>query len=215
MTSLKEQLKALNQQGRARRSTETLAVIDSAIEEVAASGIVEGSLEIGAKAPEFSLPDVTGGKVRLYDLLAKGPVVLTFYRGGWCPYCNLELRALQGILPEIKASGATLLAISPQTPDNSLSTAEKLELAFPVLSDVGNEVARTFGLVFTLPEALREVYSESGLDVASTNGDDSFELPVPATYVISGEGKVVWRFVDPDYTHRAEPADILAELRAL
>lgn len=214
-TSLAEQLKDQNEAGRARIPAEALAVIDRATAEVAVSGIADSSLGVGAKVPDFGLPDATGTKVSLSSLLAKGPVVLAFYRGGWCPYCSTELRALQAKLPEITAAGATLVAVSPQTPDRSLSTAEKLELAFSVLSDEGNRVADSFGLTFTLPEALREVYAGFGLDLPAANGDDTFRLPIPATYVLCTDGTVAWRFADADYTKRGEPDDVLAALEAL
>jgi peroxiredoxin len=214
-TSLAQQLREQNEAGRARIPAEALAVMDQATAEVAASGIAGSSLGVGATVPDFELPDANGTKVSLSALLAEGPVVLAFYRGGWCPYCSTELRALQAKLAEITAAGATLVAVSPQTPDASLSTAEKLDLAFPVLSDAGNQVAESFGLVFSLPEALREVYTGFGLDLPAANGDDTFRLPIPATYVIRAEGTVAWRFADPDYTKRAEPADVLAALAAL
>ncbi len=210
-TALREQ----NQGGRARIPAEKLAVMDAATAALEASGLADGSLAVGAVAPDFVLPDATGGKVALSSLLAKGPVVLAFYRGGWCPYCSLELRTLQARLADITAADAALVAVSPQTPDNSMSTAEKLELAFPVLSDVGNVVARAYGLVFTLPEDLRQVYAGFGLDIPAANGDSTFELPVPATYVIGTDGKVAWRFADADYTKRAEPDDVIAALRSL
>ena len=210
-TALREQ----NQAGRARIPAEKLAVMDAATAALEASGLADGSLAVGAVAPDFVLPDATGGKVALSSLLAKGPVVLAFYRGGWCPYCSLELRTLQARLADITAAGAALVAVSPQTPDNSMSTAEKLELAFPVLSDVGNVVARAYGLVFTLPEDLRQIYAGFGLDIPAANGDSTFELPVPATYVIGTDGKVAWRFADADYTKRAEPDDVIAALRSL
>lgn len=213
--SLAEQLKAQNQAGRARIPTEKLAVMDRATADVAASGIVGSSLGVGAIAPDFSLADANGSKVELSSLLAKGPVVLAFYRGGWCPYCSTELRALQAKLPEITAANGTLVAISPQTPDNSLSTAEKLELAFPVLSDEGNRVADSYGLVFTLPEDLREVYAGFGLDLPKANGDDTFQLPLPATYVLRTDGTVAWRYADADYTKRAEPDEVIAALKVL
>lgn len=170
---------------------------------------------VGAHAPDFTLPDSTGEHVSLSSLLSRGPVVLAFYRGGWCPHCSTELRAYQARLAEISSLGAALVAVSPQTPDNSLSTREKLELAFPVLSDTGNVVARSYGLVFSLPEELREIYAGFGLDLPTANGDDSFELPLPATYVIDTEGAVVWRHVDADYTKRAEPNDVIAALAAI
>ena len=200
---------------RARIPEQTLAIMDAATAELEASGLAEQSLSVGATAPDFSLPNATGEEVTLSKLLAQGPVVLAFYRGGWCPYCSIELRALQSRISEISAAGATLVAISPQTPDNSLSTAEKLELAFPVLSDVGNQVARDYGLVFSLPEDLRGVYAGWGLDIPAANGDETFELPVPATFVIGGDGVVAWRFADADYTKRAEPDEVIAALTAL
>ncbi len=215
METLTAQLKAQNDQARARLPQESLAVMDDATSTLAASGITDTSLAVGAAAPDFTLPGVDGEQVSLAKLLTDGPVVLAFYRGGWCPYCNLELRALQAALADITAAGATLVAISPQLPDNSLSTAEKLELAFPVLSDVGNVVAREYGLVFSLPEDLRSVYDGFGIDLPAANGDQTFELPVPATFVIGRDGSVAWRFVDPDYTHRGDPADVLAALKAL
>ncbi len=214
-TSLAEQLREQNEAGRAQIPVGALAVLDQGIAEVAASGIADSSLGVGSKVQDFSLPDATGTKVSLSSLLTRGPVVLAFYRGGWCPYCWTELRALQAKLAEITAAGATLVAVSPQTPDHSLSTAEKLELAFPVLSDEGNEVAESFGLVFALPEALRQVYAGFGLDLPAANGDDTFRLPIPATYVVRADGTVAWRFADADYTKRAEPDDVLAALEAL
>ena len=215
METLTAQLKAQNDQARARLPQESLAVMDKATSTLAASGITDTSLPVGAAAPDFTLPGVNGEQVSLAKLLTDGPVVLAFYRGGWCPYCNLELRALQAALPDITAAGATLVAISPQLPDNSLSTAEKLELAFPVLSDVGNVVAREYGLVFSLPEDLRSVYDGFGIDLPAANGDQTFELPVPATFVIGRDGSVAWRFVDPDYTHRGDPADVITAIKAL
>ena len=172
-------------------------------------------VDVNADAPNFSLPDATGKTVELGQLLKDGPVVLSFYRGGWCPYCNIELRALQAALPEFRAHQATLVAVSPQTPDQSLSTAEKNELEFSVLSDQGNNVAREYGLVFELPEELRPIYANFGIDVPAHNGDDTFELPVPATFVIDQDGKVRYAFVNADYRQRVEPSEIVAALAQL
>lgn len=215
MSSLAEELQAQNKAGRGRLPCETVELLDAATAEVAASGVAEASCGVGAVIADFALPDANGKLISLSSLLAQGPVVLSFYRGGWCPYCSTELRALQGVLAEIQAAGATLVAVSPQTPDSSLSTAEKLDLAFPVLSDLGNRVAETLGLVFRLPEPLRAVYRGFGNDLSTVNGDESFRLPIPATYVLAADGTLVWRFVDPDYTKRAEPAAVLAALAAL
>jgi peroxiredoxin len=172
-------------------------------------------LKAGDPAPDFRLPDVRGCQVRLRDLLAKGPVVVSFYRGGWCPYCNLELRALQNALPEIKQLGAQLVAISPQTPDESLSTAEKNELEFAVLSDIGSATAKAYGIAFDLTEELRPIYSRLGHALPDKNGDDSWILPIPATYVIDKDGIVALAFVDVDYRNRLEPAEIVATLKTL
>jgi len=213
--TLAEALKEQNEAARASIPAETLAVMDAATDALAATHLAEQCLGVGAPAPDFSLPDATGALVTLSKLLAEGPVVLAFYRGGWCPYCNIELRSLQARLPEIAAAGGRLVAISPQTPDNSLTTAEKLDLSFPVLSDVGNVVARSYGLVFSLADDLRPVYGGWGLDLPAANGDDSFELPLPATFVLGADGTVAWRFADADYTKRGEPDEVIDALRAL
>lgn len=182
---------------------------------LAESGIAEKSLKVGDRAPDFNLPNATGEEVRLKELLDKGPVVLNFYRGGWCPYCNLELNAYQRLLPDINELGASFVAISPQTPDNSLSTAEKYELKFQVLSDVGNKLADQFGLVFKLPTELQELYNKFGIILPKYNGDESWELPMPGTYVIDKDGTVSYAFADADYTKRAEPDEIIAKLEEI
>lgn len=179
---------------------------------LAASGITDRALKGGDAAPEFALADARGGMVRLSEASAKGPIVLSFYRGGWCPYCNLELRALQKVLPEINALGASLIAISPQTPDESLSTAEKNDLAFAVLSDAGSEIAKAFGIAFDLAADLRPIYAKFGHALPDKNGDESWVLPIPATYVIDRDGTIALAFVDVDYRSRLEPDEILSVL---
>ena len=180
-----------------------------------ASGIANQALTVGDVAPDFELPDATGKSVSLSDLLKQGPVVINFYRGEWCPYCNLELRAFQNLLPEFKQAGATLVAISPELPDHSLSVTEKHNLEFAVLSDVGNRVSRQYGLVFTLDKSLQPIYKNFGIDIPASNGDDSYELPMPATYVIDQAGRIRYAFAEVDYTQRAEPQDVLAVVREL
>ncbi|MCA1930436.1 peroxiredoxin-like family protein [Rheinheimera sp.] len=179
---------------------------------LAASGITERALKAGAMAPDFILPDVHGNKVQLSTLLAKGPVVVSFYRGGWCPYCNLELRALQQVLPQLQQLGANLVAISPQRPDESLSTAEKNALSFPVLSDLSSSVASSFGITFDLAEELRPIYTEFNHPLPQKNGVDSWVLPLPATYVIDKKGKILLSFVDIDYRNRLEPSEVITAL---
>jgi peroxiredoxin len=182
---------------------------------LAASGIAGKALGAGDRAPDFDLPDARGGHARLSTLLADGPVVLSFYRGGWCPYCNLELRALQHSLPAFKGLGASLVAVSPQNPDASLSTAERNALEYPVLSDAGSAVAKAFGIAFDLAEELRPVYAAFGHALPDLNGDDSWVLPIPATYVIDRDRTIVLAYVDTDYRTRLEPADIVATLAVL
>ncbi len=187
---------------------------DEGVEEVAQSGVLESALKVGDKAPDFTLPDATGNDVPLSALLAEGPVVLTWYRGGWCPYCNIQLRAMQAVLADIQAKGATLAALSPETPDNSLDTKQKSDLAFHVLSDAGNEVAKDYGVVYTLPKGVQEAF-DGRIDLAAYNGDQSMELPLAATYVIASDGTVAYAFIDKDYRKRAEPSAILDALEDL
>jgi peroxiredoxin len=192
-----------------------LALYDTKIEELRASFAVENTIGVGDQAPDFELPDPAGRIVLLKNLIQTGPVVATFYRGGWCPYCNLQLRAYQAVLPKIIALGAHLVAISPQLPDGSLSTTKANDLTFDVLSDVGNTVARSFGLVWSLPEELRAALRSNNKALPAINGDESWELPVPATYVIGRHGRVEFATVEVDYRNRPEPDAILAALKSL
>ncbi|MDX2456380.1 MAG: peroxiredoxin-like family protein [Gammaproteobacteria bacterium] len=187
--------------------------VGASFEKLQASSTGENAINVGAIAPDFTLPAATGAAVTLHDKLNAGPVILNFYRGGWCPFCNLELRALQAALPEIRALGASLIGVSPETPDNSMTTAEKHQLEFDVLSDIGNTTARDYGLIFTVYEEMRPLYLKWGLDVPASNGDNSWELPVPATYVIDSNSVVRAAHVDKDYTKRMEPEQILTALR--
>jgi peroxiredoxin len=187
----------------------------SIIEQLITSGAVEKALKEGAQAPDFTLPDALGNAVTLSHLLAQGPVVITFYRGEWCPFCNLALRAYQQVWPQLRALGASLVAISPQTPDHSLSTVEKKKLTFAVLSDVGNHVAHQFGLVFTIDEAVRPACQQVGANLPTFNGDDSWELPMAGTFLIDQSGIVRLAFVNPDYTRRLDPSVIVARLKEL
>jgi len=186
-----------------------------ATQNVADSGIVDKAPKKSDVLPAFSLPNQNGKTVNLADLLVKGPVVVTFYRGGWCPYCNLELKAYQDQLANIKANNATLVAITPELPDESLSTTEKNALEFEVLSDVNAEYAKSLGLVFSLAEELRPIYLSFGIDVEKHNGEGQFDLPLAATFVVAQDGKIASAFVDADYTKRQEPSDVVAALKAL
>jgi len=213
--SLAGQIQRYHEGIRGRVPDEVARILSQELARLAESGIANRSLQVGSRAPDFALPDQSGDTVRLSSLLEHGPVVVTFYRGGWCPYCNLQLRAYQAILPDIATLGATLVAISPQTPDFTLSTVQEKGLGFPVLSDVGNHVARRYGLVFVLPEALQELQRKFGNEIPRFNGDDSWELPMPGAFIVSKDGIVRLASVDSDYRRRLEPAAILACLAGL
>lgn len=177
------------------------------IEAVEHSKVVSTAKQVGDKAPNFTLSNALGKSVELNEYLGKGKVVLTWYRGGWCPYCNMTLRQLQDELPNFKASGATLIALTPELPDNSISTAEKNELEFEVLSDVGNKIAKEYGIVFKLTDEVADMY-DSAFDMNSYNGDESNELPLAATYIIDENGDILYAFLDADYRNRAEPSEL-------
>lgn len=213
-TLLHDQIAEFQQQAFSRMPAEVQETLREETRKLVATGITAQAITQGQQAPDFTLPDPQGAPVTLSTLLAQGPVVLTFYRGGWCPYCNLHLRSYQKILLQVRELGASLVAVSPETPDNSLSTKEKKELTFPVLSDVGNVVARHYGLVFALSETLRTVYPTLlGIDLPAYNGDDAWELPMPGTFVIDQNGTVRLAWVDADYTKRLEPLTILESLQ--
>lgn len=213
--SLTAELDVLRDGATKRMPSEALNAIQESIEDLSRSGIDARSLKVGDVVSDFELPNAVGKMVQLKTLLDKGPVVVTFYRGGWCPFCSAELQAYEQVFEEIGKLGATVVAISPQTPDNSLTMTEKEELTFEVLSDVHNEVARTFGIVYHVQDELQSLYEDLGLDLPAFNGDSSFDLPVPATYVIDKVGMVRLAFVDPDYTRRLDPSDVLSVLRSL
>jgi peroxiredoxin len=174
------------------------------------------AISIGEHAPDFLLPSAQGYDVSLADLLVKGPVVLTFYRGDWCPYCNLQLKAMHGRLAEIHALGAELVAVSPQAPNDSLTKTEREELAFLVLSDDDARVAAQYGVAWEVPELILEhMRKDRNLELADLNNGNGSVLPIPATFVIGVDGAVKWRYVDVDYRQRAEPEDIVNALKNL
>ena len=211
MTTIKDELEAYTANLIGRVGVDAAAVLfDGQIGQ--ANLVVGAALRKGQGAPMFGLPDAQGQLVALRNLLDRGPVIVTFYRGGWCPYCNIALRALQSQLPQIKQCGATLVAISPELPDQSLSTQEKLALAFHVLSDRDNEVARRFGLVYRVSDAARVRLLALGRDLVAHNGTRSWELPITATYVINQNAIIVFDHLDADYRNRLEPSSIIDAL---
>ena len=194
---------------------QTLNTLMSELQGLMASGIKEKALTQNATFPAFNLANSNNESRSLATFLENGPLVISFYRGAWCPYCNLEINALQKRLPEITAMGAQLIAISPQTPDKSVDQIANSKLSFEVLSDIGNTLAKECGLVFSLPESLRPIYEAWQIDIPDHNGDDSFELPMPATYIIDTDGHIHYAFVDMDYTQRLEPDIIIEQLKKL
>jgi peroxiredoxin/uncharacterized protein YciI len=193
-----------------------LESMDRAKEELIASGAAGRALKRGDRAPEFKLKDVDGTDVSSRDLLAKGPLVVTFYRGFWCPYCNIDLQALQASLPAIEEHGARLVAISPQNQASGRKAQRQNNVSFPILSDPGNEVAASFGLRFTLPDYLMRVYLDGfKLDLAAVNSDSSWTLPMPARYVIGTDGVIQYAEVSPDHTNRPDPTELLPVLAAM
>ena len=180
--------------------------------ELKASGAAERALKVGDQAPPFTLKDPEGREVSSAALLAQGPLIVSFYRGVWCPYCNMELEALEAARPAFERLGAKLVAISPQTPVNSRKSVRQNALGFPILSDTHNDVAAAFGLRFNLPGYLVELYKSLKNDLPNFNGDPSWTLPMPARYVIAPDGTILYAEVNPDYTRRPEPEDMLPAL---
>lgn len=212
---LQQQLDTITAQAMSQLPADLRQQLVSPVEQLIASGAVEKTIKEGEQVPDFTLPDALGNPVTLSHLLQQGPVVIVFYRGAWCPYCNLQLHAYQQALPQIQALGASLVAISPQSPDHGLTLAEKQALTFAVLSDSGNQVARKFGLVFTLDETVRATHRQMGMDLPTYNGDESWELPMPGTFLIDRSGTVRLVSVDPNYTTRLDPSIVIERLKQL
>ncbi|GGG39589.1 peroxiredoxin [Dokdonia pacifica] len=210
--TLTEQLKEYADNSVKRHPGAAQDTMKNAIAALEATDILAKATKTGDQFSNFTLPNAKGEQILLEDLLQEGKVVLTFYRGGWCPYCNIALKALQNALPEIKAKGANLVAITPETPDNSISTQEKNELDFYVLTSKNNELARSLGLVYQLPEDLVTLYKKFGIDLIESQGNEASELPIAATYIIEQNGKVSYHYLAEDYKLRADPSDIIAAL---
>jgi peroxiredoxin len=211
LMSLKAQLADYRAGWFKRVPAERQAIMERHIAELRSGAIAKTALKVGDHAPAIVLENAKGATVDVGTLLKNGPVIVTFYRGGWCPYCNLELKAYQDILPQIVAAGASLVAISPEKPDDTVSTAEKNALTFEVLSDVGQKVGRAFGLVYEFTDELKSAYHGFNLDIPARNGaPGEWALPVSATYVIGRDGSIVYANTDADYRDRADPLDVLA-----
>lgn len=213
--SLHQELAATAQHLASVLPLEASQTIDAGIAAGQAAGLAERSRRTGQAAPDFTLPDAAGRPVALAELLKSGPVVLVFYRGNWCPYCDVQLRAYDEALPQFQQYGATLVAVSPQTPELTQLTAEEKSLRFPVLSDAGNAVARQYGLAYAVGDAVYETLRGVGIDLAAHNGDASGELPLTGTFVIARDGRIAWSLVEADFKQRPDPALIVAALARL
>lgn len=189
--------------------------IDGGIARTEAAGTARHALAAGQPAPNFTLPDAAGQPQTLTELLERGPVVLTFYRGNWCPYCNVQLRAYQQVQPELARYDATLVAVSPQTPDFTSLTAKEKELTFPVLSDAGNAVARQYGLAYGVGTEVADTLRGVGIDLAAYNGTTADELPLTATFLIGTDGLITWAQVEANFKQRPDPTALLAALAQL
>ena len=213
MKKLKEQTDAKMEAGR-KAKPDFMKGVDDIIDKAKAFKQGSDAVKIGEKAPYFELPNPEGTPISLKKLLAKGNVVVTFYRGDWCPYCNLQLRALQLKLDEIRSLGATLVAISPQVPDGSLTKSEISEMEFTVLSDQDSKVASQYGVAWEIPEFLiGHMREDRGLDLEKINNGNGNILPIPATFILNSDGIVIWNYVNVDYRTRSEPDEIIEALK--
>ena len=192
---------------------ETQAIHAQAVAEIKAQHLAANILPVGARAPALDLPDHDGKPISSADLLSRGRLVLSFIRGRWCPFCVGQMEAMNLILPQIEQAGATLVAISPQTVRQSFFMHDQHKLRFPLLSDAGNKVARQFKLTYRVPELQEAVYRRAFVNLPFTNGDDSWELPIPATYILDRDGTILYASANEDYTERPEPADIVRMLQ--
>ena len=215
MKNLREQTDAKIAAGR-KAKPDFMKGVDDIIAQAKAFEQGKNAIKIGQKVPNFELPNAAKKSTSLAVLLNNGPVVITFYRGDWCPYCNLQLRALQARLSDIHALGATLVAISPQVPDGSLTKSEINEMEFTVLSDQDAKVASAYGVAWEVPEFLLEhMRVDRKLDLEKINNGNGNILPIPATFIVGSDGVVKWNYVNVDYRTRSEPEEIIEALKKL
>jgi peroxiredoxin len=215
-TTIAEQAAVVRRESPKRRSAELNAVFDAELAETVADGVPAGVAEPGTPMPDGDLLDVHGSPTTLTAARDGRVAVVVFYRGAWCPYCNLTLRTYQNsLVDKLNARGVALVAVSPQKPDLSLSLAEKHALTYTVLSDPGNQIAKALGIVYTQAEYAREGYAELGVDLADIHADGTYELPLATTVLVGEDGMIRWIDVHPDYTTRSEVAEILAAVDAL
>lgn len=211
--SLNRKLRKLKEENLSKIPAAFVDIMLADVEMQVQNDITKDALQVGEYMPNFSLKNAVGDMVDSEDLLDKGPLVISFYRGAWCPYCNIELAEYQERLGDIIAEGGQLIAISPELPDTSLTLVQKHALDYEILSDLNNEVAKQFGLAYQLDKKLQGVYDKFGIDLKSAQGNDNYELPFAATYVVDGDGKIIEASVNYDYTVRLEPEQAIEVLR--
>lgn len=208
--TLNDQLKMMREAS--KLPPEKKKIMEEAADKLRKSHMAEKALKVGDTMPDFSLPNASGKKIQLSKVLKNGPAIIAFYRGSWCPYCNVQLNSYQQHLGEFKNRRATLLAITPEKRDVSVETKNTKKIEFDILTDKNNQFAQRLGLVFGLPAELKALYQQFGIDLEKSQGNPEWKLPVPATYIVQSDRKITYAFVDSDYTQRAEPADLLKHL---
>lgn len=209
MNTLATQIEQLNDELSSQLPQEVLNAFGSSIEDLKTKNIEESSIQIGEQIPEFSLPNVYGKKVNSTEILKNGKIILAFYRGSWCPYCNLELKSLQDNISRIKERNAVLIAISPQSPDHSLAMVEKNNIEFEVLTDHNNDFAKKLGIVFQLQDFVLPYYQNLGIDLAIFNKNNENTLPIPAVFVVDENNKVLYKFLDVNYMNRVNVEELI------
>jgi peroxiredoxin len=212
MLHLQDQLDDITANTRTLVQPERLAINERAVEDLFATGIEQQVLPVGAKAPEFALPDSSRRLVKSIDLLALGPVILNFFRGRWCPYCVTELEAWRDLYPVVRERGGLVVAISPQTIRQSDFTGDQHSIPFPILFDEGCKVAEKFGLAYTIPPFHQQHYRSVLVNLPFVNGDQSWRLILPATYVIATDGTILFAEAHADFRVRPEPEEVLHDL---
>ncbi len=212
MLTLAKQIEALNQNLAARLPVETLEIFGRSIQDLKSRSLEESSIKTGEKFPDFNLPDTNGEMVSLKGLLKNGKVIAAFFRGSWCPYCNLELKALQERLKQITDRKATLVAISPQKPDFSRELKDSHQLGFDLLTDKGNTLAKQLGISFGLQDYVVPAYAGLGIALSDYNENNANELPVPAVFVIDTDRTIVYKFADANYMNRVNVQELMEQL---
>ncbi|MGG7440007.1 peroxiredoxin-like family protein [Chryseobacterium arthrosphaerae] len=212
MNTLAKQIEQLNQELSSQLPQEVINAFGKSVDDLKTKNMEDRCIRPGEKMPEFILPNATGKMIDSNDILKKGKMILAFYRGSWCPYCNLELKFLQDNLSRIKDKNAVLIAVSPQTPDHSLSMAEKNRLGFEVLSDQNNDFAKKLGIVFQLQDFVLPYYRNLGINLSEFNNNDENLLPVPAVFVVDQDRRVIFKYLDVNYMNRVDVEELIQAL---